>query len=109
MQEELQNQGKKKIVGTVIFVIIKAYYISPQIIEGKYDQRCDIWSLGVILYILVTGTPPIDGDSDKQILKNIQKQKISYTSIFFIIIAPEMANVSLLLKDLLRKILRPAN
>jgi calcium-dependent protein kinase len=44
---------------------IQAYYISPEVISGKYDQKCDLWSLGVILYILVTGTPPFDGDNDK--------------------------------------------
>jgi len=38
-----------------------SYYIAPEIIEGSYDERCDIWSLGVILYILVTAVPPFDG------------------------------------------------
>jgi calcium-dependent protein kinase len=35
--------------------------MAPEIIKGSYDERCDIWSLGVILFILVTGMPPFAG------------------------------------------------
>jgi len=41
--------------------LFKSYYIAPEIIEGSYDHKCDIWSAGVILYILVTAIPPFDG------------------------------------------------
>ena len=38
------------------------YYTSPEIWQGKkYTANCDIWSLGVILYILFTAVPPFDG------------------------------------------------
>ena len=50
-------------------LLMKAYYIAPEVIAGRYDHRCDVWSLGVILYILVTGCPPFFGDDDKEILK----------------------------------------
>ena len=32
-----------------------AYYMSPEIFTGSYDARCDIWSLGIILFMLITG------------------------------------------------------
>ena len=54
-------------VGTV-------YYIAPEILKtGKYDYKCDIWSLGVILYILIFNTPPFYSQSDNEILTLIQK------------------------------------
>ena len=46
-----------------------AYYCAPEVLEGIYDRRCDLWSLGVIAYMLFSGTPPFWGRSDKEILK----------------------------------------
>ena len=62
-----QNVNKlKSKVGT-------AYYVSPEILNGNYTELCDIWSAGVILYILLTGDPPFNGTSDQIIYKKISK------------------------------------
>ncbi|XP_062210718.1 serine/threonine-protein kinase ATG1c-like isoform X2 [Phragmites australis] len=47
-------------------------YMAPEVMQAqKYDAKADLWSVGVILYQLVTGFPPFNGDNQIQLLKNI--------------------------------------
>ena len=55
-----------------------AYYMSPEVLQGNYDNKCDIWACGVILYIMLCGYPPFDGDSEHDILKAISKKKFYF-------------------------------
>ncbi|ESW07327.1 hypothetical protein PHAVU_010G120500 [Phaseolus vulgaris] len=48
------------------------YYMAPEIIENqKYDAKADLWSVGAILYQLVIGRPPFDGNNQYQLFRNI--------------------------------------
>ena len=57
-----------KFIGT-------SYYIAPEVLKENYDEKCDIWSCGVILYILLCGYPPFNGNSNVDIFHNIQNSQ----------------------------------
>ena len=55
-----------------------AYYVAPEILQGDYTEKCDIWSAGVILYIFLSGDPPFNGPSDSAIYSKIATMKFSF-------------------------------
>ena len=75
-----------------------AYYIAPEVLSKNYDEKCDLWSVGVIMYILLTGEPPFNGKNDDEIIKNVKTQSINYES-------KKLRHVSIEGKDLLKKFL----
>ena len=74
------------------------YYIAPEVIKEVYDEKCDIWSLGVIFYVLLCGYPPFNGDTDIEIIQNVQKGKFIFPEEEWGIISDEA-------KDLIKKML----
>ena len=67
----LYNNEMKCKVGT-------KFYISPEVIKGKYDQFCDIWSCGVILYLMLSGNFPFYGRNDEEIYDKILEMKVEF-------------------------------
>ncbi len=51
------------------------YYIAPEVLEGSYSEKCDIWSCGCILYVLIIGYPPFTADTTKELFSKIKKGK----------------------------------
>ena len=57
--------------GTILGTV---HYMAPEQVEGREaDTRCDIWALGVVLYEMLTGTRPFDGESPASIIGSILK------------------------------------
>jgi len=75
-----------------------AYYIAPEVLNKSYNEKCDLWSIGVVLYVLLSGTPPFPGKNDKEIIKNVQKGVYDFNG-------EEWENISDEAKDLINKLL----
>ena len=58
-----------------------AYYIAPEVLTTSYDEKCDVWSIGVLMHILLSGKPPFDGKDDKEIIKKVKKGEIQVNTI----------------------------
>lgn len=66
-----KTKKMKGIIGTY-------FYMAPEVISGNYDEKCDVWSLGVILYILLSGSLPFAGSTDEEIISKIQNAPVSF-------------------------------
>ena len=75
-----------------------AYYVPPEILAGKYNEKCDIWSAGVILYIILSGDPPFNASSDNLIYAKIKKIDYSFPN-------DKWKHISKEAKDLISKML----
>ncbi|CAL0333186.1 unnamed protein product [Lupinus luteus] len=81
----------KEIVGS-------AYYVAPEVLRRNYGKEIDVWSAGVILYILLCGVPPFWAETEKGIFEAILEGNLDLDS------AP-WPSISAGAKDLIRKML----
>ena len=88
-----KNKNDKALTGSI-------YYISPEVLSKNrnYSEKCDVWSCGIIMYILLTGLPPFNGESDEEIIRKIMNGKFDLKKYPWPIITSQA-------KDLIKKLL----
>ena len=75
-----------------------SYYIAPEVLRGEYNEKCDIWACGVILYILLCGYAPFDGETDEEIHSKVLEGKFEFPE-------EDWKNVTDEAKNLIKKML----
>lgn len=75
------------------------YYVSPQVLQGKYDKSCDVWSCGVIMYIMLSGYPPFYGDTDAEVLAKVKTGNFAFNNTHWKTVSEDA-------KDLIKKMLK---
>ena len=73
-------------------------YCSPEVLRNNYSKECDIWSCGIIMYVLLSGHFPFFGKTEDEITKKILSGKFAFNKKYF-------SNVSDKAKDLISKCL----
>jgi calcium-dependent protein kinase len=56
-----------------------AYYVPPEVLSGEYTEKCDVWSIGIILCVLLTGEPPFNGANDSIIYNKIKNYNYHFS------------------------------
>lgn len=88
-----KNKLLSKQIGT-------PYYIAPEVLNNQYNEKCDIWSCGVIMYILLSGCPPFYEKNDQEIYFAIRNGRYSFRHKVWNNVSDEAKNLIKKLLDL---------
>ena len=54
------------------------YYMAPEVLDGKYDSKCDTWSIGVLLYVFMSGYLPFQRENRNEVFYKIHNAKYHF-------------------------------
>ena len=74
------------------------YYIAPEILSGNYTEKCDVWSIGVIVYIMLSGKPPFTGGNEDAILNSVREGEYNFKNSVW-------NNISTEARDFIKKLM----
>lgn len=85
--------------GSVNGLVGTPYYVAPEVVMGRdYNDKVDVWSVGVILYVMIAGVPPFYGETAAEIFEAVLRGNLRFPPRIF-------REVSAEAKDLLRKMI----
>ena len=87
-----------KTAGVLSSVVGSPYFTAPEVFEEKYDEKWDVWSLGVVLYVLLGGDYPYNADTVSLLYDTIQAEEVEFPF-------KNWGNFSFEVKDLLSRML----
>ncbi|XP_022746678.1 calcium-dependent protein kinase 20-like isoform X3 [Durio zibethinus] len=79
-------------------VVGSPYYVAPEVLQKHYGPECDVWSAGVIIYILLSGVPPFWDETEQGIFEQVLKGELDF-------ISEPWPSISDSAKDLVRRML----
>lgn len=87
-----KNDKIKDKTGTIL-------YVAPEVLKGSYDEKCDIWSCGVLMYLILCGYPPFYGNSRRAVMKKILHEEVKFDAAIWGRISTEAKDLIKLMLD----------
>jgi serine/threonine protein kinase len=91
-----KHNSREKPMSTIVGT---PYYLAPEVLAKSYDKACDLWSIGVIAYILLCGYPPFNGADNKEVYASVKRGVYYFPSA-------EWQHVSHAAKDFVMRLLQ---